>query len=271
MERYRKAEPGHTRGEQRFPLVTEMTLDFGYVGLEPVSKPITRQGLFQFIDRIAVSRSQGIAGLFGDSSDLLVVDPPLRLERPQCAQHHLPQPRGGIVVDKPLAIRLLAERAGVRQRQIDRPQNDVTANPARRRGELTAVKAKPVVARFTVVVHPDTVAVDSDAAVLVEIIGHQAGVSKPAQHFPVAVEHVEYAFDRADPLGGRRVRNDFAVHPAVVRVGRELQRVARSGDGARIQVESGRGAELVLVVQVRAVQAESERPRGPFEYGCEVG
>ena len=101
------------------------------------------------------------------------------------------------VLDESFAIRFFNEPTARRQRKIDCANHDVSADVACRRVDPTEIEPQPIVARFTVVVDPDTVTIDPDPPVFVEIAPDELAFSKPIQDGSISIKDVEPALDRS--------------------------------------------------------------------------
>ena len=106
---------------------------------------------------------------------------------------------------------------------MDRAQDDVSTDSASWNIYAAEVKTEPVVTLFAIVVNSDSVPIDTNTPIVVQIIGQHAKVTQSMKYFSIAVKDMELSGYGADTLCGCRVGNHFLVQTIVAPQRRNFQ------------------------------------------------
>ena len=118
---------------------------------------------------------------------------------------------------------------------------------------------------------PYAVSVDADAAVFVEIVRQQTGISLALQNRPFTVEYMKFSGYGTDSLCRCSVSHQLAVlaAPAVDR--RKFQLFAALRDRSSVEIESRDLSKFIRVVKSTVIEPERELPDCPLHDGGGVG
>ena len=94
---------------------------------------------------------------------------------------------------------------------MDRSEYDIPTDAASWNIYPAQVESEPIVAAFSVIVHPDPVSIDTNASIVVKIVGQDAKVTQPMKYFAVAIKDMELSGYRADTASSCNVGNHFLV------------------------------------------------------------
>ena len=165
----------------------------------------------QVLDGFFDARPGWCSRLSQELPDPFLVQLPVFFQDGKGSQDNLTQSAACFILNEPLTIRLFDQFTRGLERQVDRSEYDISTDAASWNIYPTQVEPEPIVTAFPVIVHPDPVSIDTNASVVVQIVGQHAKVTQPVKYFAVAIKDMELSGYRADTASSCGIGNHFLV------------------------------------------------------------
>ena len=123
---------------------------------------------------------------------------------------------------------------------------NVPAHAPRGNVHASEIEAEPIIPSLSVVVDTNSVPIDANAAVLVQILGQELSISEFPKHLPVTVEDMELPAYRTDVLHGIGGCDHISPHASPTGFPWELQPVATLFLSSPIKIQAGYLPEFIL-------------------------
>jgi hypothetical protein len=136
----------------------------------------------------------------GPLPDLALVLLPLGLQNRQRSEYDATKVGIGPVRYETFPICLLHQQIAVGEVYADFADDDVSAQISGGLVYAAKIQTEPIVIVFAIVMYADTVAINTDATILIQELSEQLALGEKCQNFLVTIEDPEASLHRTDTL-----------------------------------------------------------------------